>query len=122
MRKYEVKKMGNGREYLTFQEKNQKGETIMIELVKSASPKEKNQSMAYLWKKSGYTDRILETWWSVRTYVTTENGECLGKYNPQEVFSREKKRLILNFDWMFEATEENKNKLIAEIERLAFAE
>lgn len=122
MRKYEIKKMSNNREYLTFQEKNQKGETIMIELVKSTSPKEKSQSMAYLWKKNGLTDQVLETWWSIRTYVTTENGECLGKYNPQEFFDKRKKRLSINFDWMLEATEENKDKLIAEIERLAFAE
>lgn len=68
-------------------------------------------------------------WWVVRVYVTNKNdGLCYGKYNPQEkreVLRDNKGKIwlshnIINFDWVLPATEENKNKIIREVSRLAF--
>lgn len=123
MRKYTVEKMSETRELITFAELNAKGEKIQIELVKGTYSGH-NYSLPYLWKKHGYIDRILETYWSITTYAT-ENGRkgtCWRRYNPQTKLSEDGKRQVINFEWMFEATEENRQKLIAEVERLAFAE
>jgi hypothetical protein len=56
-----------------------------------------------------------ETHWSISTYVTDTEGNCYGRYNPQSKISEDGKRTVLNFDWMFEATEENKEKLLNEV-------
>ena len=61
-------------------------------------------------KKHGFTDRVLKTYWSVSTYVTDAKGQCWGIYNPTIKPNGNK----INFDYMFEATEENKQILINE--------
>ena len=84
MRKYTVEKMSETRELITFAELNAKGEKIQIELVKGTYSGH-NYSLPYLWKKHGYIDRILETYWSITTYATENGGKgtCWGRYNPQ---------------------------------------
>lgn len=121
MRTYTTEKWGP-RELITFEELNAKGEKIQIELVKCENSGNKN-SLPYIWAKEKYIDHILETYWSINTYATEDGGtgSCWGRYNPQEKFSEEKKRRVINFDWMFEATKENREKLIEEVERLAFS-
>lgn len=123
MRKYTVERMSETRELITFAELNAKGEKIQIELVKGTYAGH-NYSLPYLWKKHGYIDRILETYWSITTYATEDGGKgtCWGRYNPQTKLSDDGKRQVIDFAWMFEATEENRKKLIEEVERLAFAE
>ena len=109
--------------WLNYKGKNSKGETLIVELTKCENPGGKT-SLPYLWKKHGFTDKIMETWWGVSTYVTDEKGNCWGKYNPrQKPYTRYHKgklvecRPVINFDWLLEATEENAKKLLAEIER-----
>lgn len=79
MRKYTVEKMSETRELITFAELNAKGEKIQIELVKGTYSGH-NYSLPYLWKKHGYIDRILETYWSITTYATENGGKgtCWG--------------------------------------------
>lgn len=122
MRKYTVEKFGRNRELLTFEELNAKGEKIQLELTRCENSGAVH-SLPYIWKKAGYINRILETYWSLSTYATEDGGKgtCWGRYNPQEKPSEDGKRRAINFDWMFEATEENREKLIAEVERLAFS-
>ena len=123
MRKYTVENRSKYTELITFDELNSKGEKIQLEIVKCTHPGGKH-SLPYLWKKHGYIDRILETYWSITTYATEDGGKgsCWGRYNPQTKLSEDGKRQVINFEWMFEATEENRQKLIEEVERLAFAE
>lgn len=98
-------------------DKNAKGETLVIELSECTNSGGKN-ALPVLWKKQGYIDRILDTYICVSTYVTDTDGHCWGRYNPQVKLSEDKKRSVINFDWMFENTEENKQKLIDECIRL----
>lgn len=121
MRKYTVEKFGKSRELVTFEELNAKGEKIQLELVRCENSGGSN-SLPALWKKAGHIDRVLETWWSIDVYATEDEGEgaCWGLYNPQEKEAEDRKRHVINFDWMLEATEENRQKLIEEVERLAF--
>ena len=121
MRKYNVEKLGKNRELITFEELNAKGEKIQLELTRCENSGD-THSLPYLWKKDGYTDRVLETWWSIDVYATEDEGKgaCWGLYNPQEKEAEDGKRHVINFDWVFEATEENRQKLIEEVEWLAF--
>lgn len=69
-------------------------------------------------------------WWHITTNVYDKDGHCWGRYNPQEkpeIKRDDKGKIILNhnvvnFDWVLPATEENKQKIIAEVSRLAFKE
>lgn len=100
-----------------FEDKNEKGEQILIELV-SCTRDPGSRSIPILWKKHGLIDRVLDTWVGVSVYVTSEDGTCRGAYNPQESGIGHK----INFDWMLEDTPENRARIIAEICRRAFEE
>lgn len=73
-------------------------------------------------EKNGFINRILENWWNIQVYVTDSDGRCRGAYNPTSKLSEDGKRMVINFAWMLEATEENAKKLFDEVERLAFME
>ena len=105
--------------FYTFTDTNAKGEKIIIELSKCEDWKESKKSLPKLWQQNGYIDRVLETYWCVETYVKDTEGNSFGRYNPQTKYNAEEKRMVINFDWMFEATEENKEKLINEVYKLA---
>ena len=114
---YTVKQSAPTSYWITFNEKNKKGEELTIELLLCADSDSKN-SLPKLWYKNGYTERVLDTYWNVNTYVKDSEGRSWGKYNPQTKRSEDGKRMIINFDWMMEATEENKNKIINEVYRI----
>ena len=114
---YTVKQSAPTSYWITFNEKNKKGEELTIELLLCADSDSKN-SLPKLWYKNGYTERVLDTYWSVNTYVKDSEGRSWGKYNPQTKRSEDGKRMVINFDWMMEATEENKNKIINEVYRI----
>lgn len=105
------------RSYHEFIEPNKKGEKIAFEFIKCENSGGKN-SLPYIWKKNGYIDKELKTYWSVDVFATDTAG-CWGRYNTTEKISDDGKRRVLNFDWVLEATEENKQKIIDEIYKRA---
>ena len=107
--------------FYTFTDTNKKGEKVIIELSKCEDNDSKS-SLSKLWKQNGYIDRVLDTYWCIQTYVKDTEGNSFGRYNPQHKLSEDKQRMVINFDWMFEATEENKEKLINEVYQLASVE
>lgn len=115
--KYTVEQMAEARWFYTFTDVNEKGEKLIIELQK-CEDNSSNKSLPKLWKKGGYIDRVLETYWCIETYVKDTEGNSFGMYNPQHKLSEDGKVMVINFDWMFEATEENKEKLINEVYKL----
>lgn len=121
MKAYTIKEIAKGRRwYVEFEDRNQLGEKILVEFSyceKFYGP----HSLPNMWRKNGYIDRVLKNYWSISTYATEPNGMCRGRYNPQEKKSEDGKRLVIDFDWMFEATEENALKLLKEVEKRAFA-
>lgn len=116
-KEYTIEQMAETRWFYTFTDTNEKGEKLIIELSKCENWDSKN-SLPNLWFKSGCTDKVLETYWSIQTYVKDTEGNSYGIYNPQHKLREDGKGKIINFDWMFEATEENKEKLIDEVYRL----
>lgn len=123
-KEYTIEKMAETRWFYKFIEPNATGETLTIELSKCINLNAENdkKSLPYMWYKAGCKDRILTTFWSIHTYVRDTEGACYEKYNPQVIVmytpETETTRPVINFDWMFEATEENKQKLIDEVYRL----
>lgn len=114
---YVIEKVAEMRWFLKFKDVNKKGEKLTIHLIK-CKDNDSNNSLPKLWYKKGYKDRILENYWSVNTYIEDSEGNSFGLYNPQCKFDKVEKRNIINFDWMFEATSENKELLIKEIYNL----
>jgi hypothetical protein len=108
--KYKVEQVAPTRWFFEFEEKNKKGEKICDLALCEGS--KSSHSLPKLWKKNGYMDRVLENYWGLEIYVTKDN-DCYEKYNPQ-IRGQE-----INFEWMFEATEKNKEKLLNEVYRLA---
>lgn len=115
--KYTVEKKTETVTWINVTNKNAKGETFVIELIECENPNCK-ESLPVLWKKHGFIDRVLDTYLCIHTYCTDSEGMCRGAYNPQTKLSDDGKRHVINFDWMFENTEENKQKLINEAIRL----
>ena len=114
----EDKSFGKGlRIWYRFEQKNEKGEEILIELV-SCTRDPGSRSLPILWKEHGHIDRVLDSWVGVHVYVTSKDGICRGDYNPQESGFGHR----INFDWMLEDTPENRDRIIAEIYRRAFEE
>lgn len=115
---YTVEQMADTRWVLRFNEKNQKGESLLIELSLCQDDPTWKNSNPKVWYKNGYTDMVLETYWSIDVEVEDSEGISWRKYDIQSKLSEDKKRLVINFDWILEATEENKNILINEVYRL----
>lgn len=102
------------RELVRFNRRNSKGEAVTVELSRINAS---DSSVMKTWVKNGYIPAALSTWWSISTYVYDKDGNCWGRYNPQI-----KDHLKINFDWVLSGTEENKKKIIREIDRIAFNE
>ena len=89
--------------WFTFADRNALGEEIVVEFRKNENTHGKH-SLPAMWKRKGFIDKEPETWWGVQTYVTDRQGRCSGKYNPTTKDGK------LNFEWLLEATEENRQK------------
>lgn len=92
---------------------NDKKERLVISICECTNPGGQN-SLPALWYKHGRTNKILETYLSVDAYVYDSENQCWGCYNPQIKRSEDGRRSVIDFDWMLENTEENKQKLISE--------
>lgn len=110
-------KFGNNY-WFTFKDKNAKDEYIKVCLSVSENPGGKN-SLPEIWHKKGYTEKVMQTWWSVETYVTDSKGNCRADYNPCTKWDG--KRNIINFDYMLDATPGNAYLIFEEIRKRAFA-
>ena len=107
--KYKIEQVAESRWFYKFIEKNSKCEALTIELTKCIDNDMKN-SLPKLWYKKGYTDKYLDTYWCINTYVKDSEGNSYGRYNPTI-----KAGHTIDFDWTLEATEENKEILLNEV-------
>ena len=112
------RKQGTATYWIHYDGTNSKGEKLLIELTKCKNSGG-DKSIAALWKKNGYTKKVMKTWWDVRTYIEDKDGNTWGKYNPQHIeYLKTHKgktngcRYILDFDYIWEATEDNAKKLL----------
>ena len=93
-----------------------RGERIAVEFTACTNDGSKH-SLPIIWHEAGYTADVLPSYWAVDVYATDSAG-CWGRYNPTKLHESGK-RLVLDFDWMLPATNENRDKILAEIIRRA---
>lgn len=107
--KYTIEKMSQTREFYHFNDRNSKGEKIEVEFVKVEN--DNNRHLINLWYKKGFIKEQLENYWQVTVYAYDKEGNCYGKYNPQILPYGTR----IDFDWILEATKENKERILNEI-------
>lgn len=93
---------------------NKKGEKIIIELCRSFYDNKNKNSLPNLWLKHSYTNHLYNSGLWVNCEVIDKKGNHIRKYEPTTKLSEDKKRLVIDFNWLFEATEENEKKLLKE--------
>lgn len=100
--------------YYYFAEQNKNGERLTVEITECRPDNRSKSSLPNLWQKHGYTKKRLESYFSLSTYATDADGYCWGRYNPQEETASGKPQRVINFDWMLEVTEQNRERLLRE--------
>ena len=104
----------SGKNNLWYEFINNKGEKVEIEITKCfTDPRDKN-SLPNIWKNSGFTKTLINNYLYVSTYVSIGD-ECFSMYNPFVIKNNHK----INFDWLLEVSDENIEKILNEIYRLA---
>ena len=112
-------------EWYTYEDTNGKRETLVVNIRKCVADLKSKNSLMVLWKKNGYISEMVPTYWSVDTYVHKADGTCYRNYDPSfyhyHEYDRKGNTVVSNsridFEWLLEATEENKAKILAEIEK-----
>ncbi len=99
-----------------FKEKNYLNEVLILQINEVYPPKCEN-SLPNLWKKHGFTDKILDSYYILDVCVIDENSYEYHKYNPQIAKKSDGNRSI-NFDYMLEVSEANMYKLIDSVYNL----
>lgn len=116
-----IEKMGGHRTFYKFIEKNELGETLTVEISETYPDNTNKNSLPNLWKQHGFTNKLYNSYLNVDCYVTDKDGTCWGKYNPTEKLADDKKRNVINFDYMLEVNEENKQYLLDLIYKMFMA-
>lgn len=113
--KFIKKEMANHRAFYELNETNKNGEKINVEIMEIFPDNTSENSLPNLWLKHGYTNKLYNSYLCIDCYVTDKDGNCWERYNPTIKLSDDEKRHVINFDWLLEVNEENKEKLLNEI-------
>lgn len=95
-------------------ERNSRGEALTVSI--SPSYPMGLNDMPGMWYRKGYIDRVLSSYWSVGVEAHCQEYSAM-KYNPTEKPDPERRRMVIDFDWMLEATAENFRRIMEEILR-----
>lgn len=112
---YNVRKSGEFTTFYEINEKNKKGESLTIEVCEVYPNNESGSSLPNLWLKHGYTNKLYNSYLYISTYVDDLDGNCWGKYNITAKLSEDKKRMVIDFDYLLEVNEKNKVYLLNKI-------
>lgn len=108
----------NGRRRLyTYLDPTPAGEVLEVEVTRIRDHGGAG-SLAAMWRRQGLTDTVMTTWWHVQVCATDGHGRCRARYNPTEVTGDGRPRC--DFAWLLEATEENLERILREVERRAY--
>lgn len=105
----EVDEMAENRRWFIYVEPNDNDLEFLIELTFCYPDNKSQNSLPNLWYKNGFIDRVLENYFGIDTYLTTEKG-CFGGVNPTEINLGN--RSVVNFENTLEITESNIKKII----------
>lgn len=121
-------------QWITYDAPTINNEQLTVELTFCEVPPNDKMTIPYLWYKHGFTDKFLQTFWGVQTYVKAADGSTPTRYNPTLKLKKQSTETIVNgakteyygyetnFSWILEGTEANRQRLLCEIERMAFGE
>jgi len=107
-----------------FNGRTPRGERVVVEVSECHPFRAKGwdeDDLPTLWAKNGWTDGVLPNYLCTHTYVYNPDGTCWLGYNPQTLNSFDGKRPLINFDWMLPVSDENRDRLLAEVVRRANA-
>lgn len=110
----------NGKETIKFT--NKRGAQIQIDLRRTTADEKSKSDLMNIWVKAKKLPKFIKHRLTVETYATNEKGDCHGYYNPTIKVNDSKIRLVINFNWVLEDTETNRQKIIDEVIRLANAD
>ena len=99
--------------------------SMLIEISVITPDNTSKNSLPNLWYASKLTDKVLDTYLSLQTYLTNKDNNCVGKYNVQVInggFDERLNKVIrtINFDNLLEATNENINILVDKVAGLYY--
>lgn len=94
------------------------GDNFIVEATRVTADLSRKNSLMNIWKESGYIHESLPSYIVISTYYTDGDGNCWGWYNVTEKLSEDKKRHVIDFDYLLEATEENERQLVTECIRM----
>ena len=114
--------MSDYRTFYDFEERNKKGEKITVEISKTFVDDLSKSSLPYLWLKKGYTKKLFTNYLVCEVYAEDKKGNCYDRYNPTTKLSDDKKRMVIDFEWMLEVSDENIKKILDKVYQLAFEE
>lgn len=101
--------MAENHRWFIYVEPNEDDLKFLIELTFCYPDNKSKNSLPNLWYKHGFIDRVLENYFGIDTYLTTDEG-CFGGVNPTEINLGNKS--VVNFENTLEITEENVKKII----------
>lgn len=107
-----IEQMTGHRTFYKFLEKNKINESLIVEITETYPDNTSKNSLPNLWKQHGFTNKLYNSYLNVDCYVTDKDGICWGKYNPTHKLSEDKKRNVINFDYMLEVSKENRKYLL----------
>lgn len=105
----EVDEMAENHRWFIYVEPNEDDLEFLIELLFCFPDNESRNRIPYMWYEYGFMDRILENYFLIETYLTTEKG-CFSGVNPTVI--KQDNRNVVNFENMLEITENNVKKII----------
>lgn len=114
---FKVRKMCDTRYFLEYKDKNKNDEKLTVEVSFINFDNLEGNSLPALWKRYGYTKELVTNYIAISTYVTDKEGNCWAWYNPCHKLADDKKRMLINFDYMYAISEDNLKKLLKEIEK-----
>ncbi|HIS62153.1 MAG TPA: hypothetical protein IAC14_07895 [Candidatus Scybalomonas excrementigallinarum] len=109
MKNFKIEQLAKKRWFYKYEKKNKRGENLIIEVCKVECDFEDKSSIPSLWYKHGWIKKKFASYWSISTYIDDGKGNCLGVCNPQHTKGQ------IDFDWILESTDENKEKLLKEV-------
>lgn len=120
-KKFKIEQICNHRTLYKCIEKNTKGESLTVEITEVYPDNTSNHSLPNVWKSNGFTNKLYDNYLQVDCYCYDKKNNCYGKYNPTAKLSDDGNRVVINFDYLLEVSEKNKQYLLDLIYKMFMA-
>lgn len=94
------------------------GDRFAVEVTRCDHDLNNPHDMMRVWRKAGFIKTMLPTHIAVDTYYYDNDGNCWGLYNIMHALSADRRRRVIDFDYLREWTQDNINELVAECIRM----